>query len=481
MGHKRALISVSERKGIAEFSKGLISSGYEIIATDGTHRFLEENGVSSVTVEEVTGLKSTARVKTLHPAIYKPILEGGEDPINLVVCNLYPFEKNLDKNLSELIELIDIGGVSLIRAAAKNYNQVVVVVDPDDYNSVLDGLHNDGVAIDQRRQLAKKAFSYVAYYDSIITRKFGEDFDSRQALPLVLVRSLPYGENPHQRAWFFLGDDEAESIRILQGKGLSYNNYLDAHTAYGAALEFERPCCVIVKHTSPCGVGVDDSVVDAYTKAQMSDQVSVFGGVVGFNCPVDEATAQRMSETFLELVVAPSFSDSALEVFKTKKRLRILSCPRGILKKKSIKTALGGYLIQDRDFDYSTDWQCVTDQSPSNYDDETLKFAWRVCKWVKSNAIVLAIKDRTVGIGGGQPSRVGAVEIALKKAGVHPIGMVLASDGFIPFRDSIDLIAQAGVGAVIQPGGSIKDDEVIQACNEHGIAMVFTRRRHFRH
>ncbi|RKX69480.1 bifunctional phosphoribosylaminoimidazolecarboxamide formyltransferase/IMP cyclohydrolase PurH [candidate division WOR-3 bacterium] len=481
MGHKRALISVSDKSGLDEFVHGLRELGYEIIATGGTHRFLKEHGIESRKVEELTGFDESLRVKTLHPAIYKPLLEGGDEPITLLVCNLYPFEANLEKDLDELIDLIDIGGVSLLRAGAKNYHQVTVVTDPDDYPEVLRRLKEDGGDLSFRRQLAKKAFSYVAYYDSLIAQKYGSGFDRYGALPLSSMKPLRYGENSHQKAWFSIREDLWKRIVIHQGKEISYNNILDAHSAYGCALEFDRPACVVVKHTSPCGVGIGESASEAYTKAHMGDPVSAFGGVVGFNCQVDEETAQALTRIFLEVIIAPAYTQAALDVFKKKKRLRVITCPKDIFGPYAITAALGGILLQEVDRDFNEDWEFVTHRRPSDYEMAALGFAWRVCKWVKSNAIVLAIRDRTVGIGAGQPSRVGAVEIALRKAGTQPVGMVLASDAFFPFRDSIDLIAKAGVGAVIQPGGSIRDQEVIEACNEHEIAMVFTRRRHFRH
>ncbi|HIE06188.1 MAG TPA: bifunctional phosphoribosylaminoimidazolecarboxamide formyltransferase/IMP cyclohydrolase, partial [bacterium (Candidatus Stahlbacteria)] len=410
MGRKRALVSVTDKDGLVQFVRGLVAMDYEIIATDGTHRYLKDNGVDSRTVEEITGLRSTARVKTLHPAIYKPLLEGGENPIEVLVCNLYPFEKNLEKEIEDLVELIDIGGVCLIRAAAKNYAQVTVVIDPADYDSVLGSLKEETLDINRRKDLAKKAFAYIAYYDSVITSKFGTGMESYGALPLRLDRRLRYGENPHQKAWFFLGEEKNGLIKVYQGKEISYNNFLDAHTAYGAALEHSRKCCVVVKHTSPCGVGVADSALDAYTKAHMGDPVSAFGGVVGFNCEVDEAAASRMTEIFLEVIIAPSFTESALNILKKKKRLRVISSPPEIFSRISIKDAFGGILVQEADKTVNEEFRCVTIKKPNDYERETLDFAWRVCKWVKSNGIVLAIKDRVVGIGAGQPSRVGAVE-----------------------------------------------------------------------
>ena len=481
MARKRALISVSDKTGLLDFARALVSLGYEIIATGGTGRHLRENQIPCQLVEDLTGLKESSRVKTLHPAIYKPLLEGGDDPIEILVCNLYPFEKNLDKGLDELIELIDIGGVSLIRAGVKNYSQVAVIIDPADYPSVLEKIKGGEADIRLRQRLAKKAIAFVSYYDRLIGDKFGDTIEPFDTIPISIATILRYGENSHQRAWFAMPDHKWQKIKVHQGKEISYNNLLDSHTAYGCVLEFDRPCAVMVKHCSPCGVGVGDSAVEAYTKAHMGDPVSAFGGVVGFNCEVDEDTAQAMTEIFLELVIAPAYTDGALAVFRKKKRLRVISCPPDVFDQKFITSALGGILIQDADQEFSEELKAVTRRPPSRYEIEALRFAWRVCKWVKSNAIVLAIKDRTVGIGAGQPSRVGAVEIALKKGGIHPVGMVLASDGFFPFRDSIDLIADHGVSAVIQPGGSIRDQEVIQACNEHDIAMVCTGRRHFRH
>ena len=511
---KRALISVSDKTGVLEFAKELKNLGYEIISSSGTAKYLKENGIDVIEVSQLTGFPEIldGRVKTLHPKIHGGILairdnqdhmkqlqENDIKPIDIVAINLYPFENTVKKgaDLDEIIENIDIGGPAMVRASAKNYKYVAIITDPKDYSDIINELKEYGeITIHTKKKLSLKAFRHTAFYDSIISQvlnekfEINEDFPENLTIPMRLKSGLRYGENPHQKASLYInplenGISVADS-EILQGKEMSFNNYYDVDSAVLLVKEFEEPACVIVKHNNPCGVAVAENVKQAYTLALETDPKSAFGGIVAFNKEVDEDTAKELTKLFLEVVVAPSFSDSALEVLKTKKNLRVVKVKNfdKKLEGKDIKRISGGYLLQDRNLGLYTELKVVTDRQPTEKELEDLIFALKVVKHVKSNAVVIAKDKRTVGIGVGQTSRVDSLETAIKKAKEFNLpleGSVLASEAFFPFRDSIDTAAKEGIKAVIQPGGSIRDQEVIDACNEHGIAMIFTNMRHFKH
>ena len=513
---KRALISVSNKTGVVGFAKALVDLGFEIISSSGTARVLKENGLPVVEVSQITGFPEImgGRVKTLHPKIHggllavrdnpdymKQLEEQGIQPIDIVAINLYPFEETVKKgaDLDEIIENIDIGGPAMVRASAKNHKFVTVVVDPEDYDLVIKELKEKGkTSIETRRKLALKAFRHTAFYDSVISdvlnQKFGinEKFPEELSIPVRKRSSLRYGENPHQEAAIYVSPTEYEGLSIaesevLHGKEMSYNNFLDVEAAVNLVKEFDETACVIVKHNNPCGVAVRDNQADAYREALSRDPKSAFGGIVAFNKPVELETAQALTEIFLEVVIAPDFEEEALRFLTEKKKnLRIVKIknfekqPEGL----DCRRISGGMLIQDRDLRLYSEWKVVTDREPSPEEINDLLFAWKVVKHVKSNSVVIAKDKATVGIGPGQTSRVDSLETAVKKAsefGFSTDGSVLASEAFFPFRDSIDEAAKHGIKAVIQPGGSIRDKEVIQAANEHGIAMVFTGMRHFKH
>jgi len=479
--NKKALISVADKSGIIELAQGLKELGYEIIATGGTHKLLMENNIPAIKISDYTGGTESERVKTLSQRIAREILETGE--ISIVVCNLYPFFNQEGKTLDEMIEFIDIGGVTLIRAGAKNYKKVGVVFHPKQYGDLIIALKEQRFDEEYRLNLARKAFDYIAWYDAIIAQYFNPDFSKRDYFSFGAELFIPmrYGENPHQNAGFYLNPLLKRHFEVLGGKELSYNNLLDAEIALGAAMDFEENACAIIKHQTPCGVAIGDTLSEAYERAYMADSLSAFGGIVGLNRVVDAQTAEAISKVFYEVIVAPDYQPEALEILRTKKNLRIVKISPELLPKMNFKSVFGGILVQDADTKDFTEWKVVTNREPSKYEAEALKFAWKVVKWVRSNAIVIANKGRTVGIGGGQTSRVGAVEIAVKNAGVQANGAVLASDAFFPFRDGVDAAAKGKITAIIQPGGSKRDEEVIQACNEYDIAMVFTGYRHFRH
>jgi len=479
--NKKALISVADKHGVVELSKNLKELGYEIIATSGTQKLLMENGIPAIKISDYTGGTESERVKTLSQRIAREILETGE--INIVVCNLYPFFNQQNKALDEMIEFIDIGGVTLIRAGAKNYKKVGVVYSPTQYDDLIKTIREQKFDENYRLNLARRAFDYIAWYDAVISQYFNNDFSKRNFFSAGADIFIPmrYGENPHQRAGFYLNPLQKQHFHILGGKELSYNNILDAEIAFSAAMDFEETACAIIKHQTPCGVGLGENLAEAYERAYLGDSVSAFGGIVGLNKALDATTAEAIAKVFYEVIIAPDYKPQALEILKAKKNLRVVKVARELYSPFSFKSVFGGILVQDADNKDFTEWKVVTKRAPSNYETEALKFAWKVVKWVRSNAIVLAIKGRTVGIGGGQTSRVGAVEIAVKNAGHQADGAVLASDAFFPFRDGIDAAAKGKITAVIQPGGSKRDEEVITACNEHDIAMVFTGYRHFRH
>lgn len=505
----RALLSVSDKTGLVEFARGLSDLGVELVATGGTARTLQEAGLTITPVEAVTGFPELlgGRVKTLHPAIHAGILAPRDAasleeiaahniaPIDLVVVNLYPFEATVarpDVSLVEAVEQIDIGGVALLRAAAKNFAHVTTVVDPADYAVVLQELRSAGSTSSQTRaRLAVKAFRHTAAYDAAIASYLAEveaaDEEPFPAtLPLVLhkTQDLRYGENPHQRGALYRlprvrGLADAEQ---LHGKALSFTNVLDIDAAWALAYEFDAPAVAIIKHASPCGCAVAEELVDAYRAALASDPVSAFGGVVGTNRPVDEATARAISELFTEAVIAPDFTDEALAILTQKEGLRLIRAPFAPPATLDLRLLHGTVVCQELDtLDFAGTPETVTERAPTEAEMEALRFAWKVCRHVKSNAIVFARDTATVGIGSGQPSRVDSVKLAAMKAGDRAQGAVMASDAFFPFLDGVIEAAKAGVTAVIQPGGSVRDAEVIAAANAHGMAMVFTGMRHFRH
>ncbi|MCA1834685.1 MAG: bifunctional phosphoribosylaminoimidazolecarboxamide formyltransferase/IMP cyclohydrolase [Actinomycetota bacterium] len=504
---KTALVSVSDRAGLADFCAGLAAAGVKIIATDSTGRFLAEHGVATTAVAEVTGFPEMldGRVKTLHPRIHGGILanrddashleqlrEAGIDPIDLVVVNLYPFREAAAKDLSwpEVIEQIDIGGPSLIRASAKNHTGVGVMVDPDRYGSVLDEIEKTrGLSHETRRALAAEAFAHTAAYDASIAAWMARGTLLPDLITIAgeRVRDLRYGENPHQQAALYAFVDQPGGTIArapqLQGKDLSYNNILDIDAAWAAANDFGEPACAIIKHAIPCGLAQAPDLATAYSRALESDTVSAFGGVIAVNRTLDGETARRITEIFTECVAAPALTDEARAIFAEKPNVRVLEV--GAWRRPQIVTrhVSGGLLVQEAD-DSAEDREAmrvVTKVEPSPEEWSDLLFGWRVVKHVRSNAIVFAKGGATIGIGGGQTSRVDSVEIAAKKAGDRARGAVMASDAFFPFRDGVDAAAAAGITAVIQPGGSVRDDDVIAAADEHGIAMVLTGVRHFRH
>ncbi len=479
---KKVLISVANKEGIVELAKVLQKMSFEIIATSGTAKQLQENGIIAVKISDYIGGPESTRVKTLSQRIAREILETGE--IGLVICNLYPFFEQKGKTADEMTEFIDIGGVTLIRAAAKNHRKVGVVFDHQQYAKVIDALKNDAFTEEFRLGLAQQAFDYIAWYDAIIADYFTRTFAETEYFCRAAKRFIPmrYGENPHQKAAYYLNPLQQDDFTIHGGKQISYNNILDAEVAFGAAREFtEEIACAIIKHQTPCGVAIAETQAEAFERAYEADSLSAFGGIVGLNRTVEEATAELIKKHFFEVVIAHAYEDKALEILKTKKNLRVVQVSPKLLERVVYRPVFGGMLVQERDqADYDS-WEIPTKREPSDYETEALKFAWKVVKWTKSNSVVFAIKDRTLGIGAGQTSRVGAVEIARRQSPAMNARIVMASDAFFPFRDGIDAAAHGGVTAVIQPGGSKRDQEVIDACDEQGIAMVFTHTRHFRH
>ena len=517
-----ALLSVSDKTNIVEFAQGLGQLGFGLLSTGGTYKLLKDNGISVIEVSEHTGFPEMmdGRVKTLHPKIHGGILarrgiddgvmaEHGIDGIDLVVVNLYPFAAtvaNPDCTLADAIENIDIGGPTMVRAAAKNHASVGIVVNVSDYDQVLAELKKDGaLSYATRFDLAVKAFEHTAQYDGMIANylgarlhddkvdKFARTFNTQ----LNKAQDLRYGENPHQSASFYVESTASEAsvstARQLQGKELSYNNIADTDAALECVKSFTKPACVIVKHANPCGVAVSlDGILDAYNLAYATDPESAFGGIIAFNRELDVATASAIVERqFVEVIIAPSIADGVLEVTGTKKNVRVLVCgelPNPSERKPQLdyKRVNGGLLVQDQDLGMidKSDLKVVTKIAPTDAQLDDLIFAWKVAKYVKSNAIVYAKNRQTIGIGAGQMSRVNSARIAAIKAehaGLAVEGAVMASDAFFPFRDGIDNAAKAGIKCIIQPGGSMRDDETIAAADEHGIAMVFTGMRHFRH
>ncbi len=515
---RRALVSVSDKRGLIPFVQGLAELGVEIVSTGGTCRQLREAGLEVSEVSEKTGFPEImgGRVKTLHPVIHGGLLgrrgtdeavmqEHGIEPIDLLVVNLYPFEQTIarqDATIDDAIENIDIGGPAMIRAASKNHDGVAVCVSPDDYDDVLARIAGDGLTLDDRRRLAAKAFAHTASYDTAITRylsgSLGDDILGERFLYAgSLSERLRYGENPHQDAAFYVDQQAAPgslaTARQLQGKALSYNNIADSDAALECVKQFAAPACVIVKHANPCGVAVADSILGAYEKAFRTDPTSAFGGIIAFNRPLDEKTAATIiDKQFVEVVIAPSVDPGALDACSAKKNVRVLetgdwqATGGGAATGFDFKKVSGGLLVQTSDTGAVTesDLEVVTDKAPTPGQIRDMLFAWTVVKYVKSNAIIFCRDNMTIGVGAGQMSRVYSTRIAAIKAadeGLEVEGSVMASDAFFPFRDGIDAAAETGISAIIQPGGSMRDEEVIQAANEHGLAMVFTGMRHFRH
>ncbi len=507
----RAILSVSDKRGIVELARGLREFECDLVSTGGTGRTLHNAGIAYTKLSSVTGFPEImdGRVKSLHPLVHGGILsrrsidadvvaKHGISEIDLVVANLYPFEETSvqpDCSLEQAIETIDIGGPAMIRAAAKNNGHVLVAVDPDDYAEVLVRVKSNSVDREYRQAMAAKAFRHTAAYDAAIAQYLGDQTAFPEALNLAFRQREPlrYGENPHQRAALYTTHPAAvgsiAAARQLQGKHLSYNNIVDSDAANACVQSFELPACVIVKHGIPCGVAIGSDPAEAYRRAFSTDRSSAYGGIVAFNVKLDRDTLVEVIESqFADVVLAPSVAPEAVEAAKRRKNLRLLET--GFLDHRSnamqIKQIVGGMLVQDADsirMD-SISTKCVTERQPSEQEKTDLEFAWQVSKFVKSNAIVLARDNRTVGIGAGQTSRVVSVRIASMKARDEQLdtnGCALASDAYFPFRDGLDVAAQDGVTAVIQPGGSIRDEEVIQAANEHGMAMLFTGVRHFRH
>ncbi len=514
---RRALLSVSDKTGLVEFARVLRDSNVELLSTGGTATALRDAGLEVRDVSDVTGFPEMmdGRIKTLHPRIHGALLalrdneahaaalrEHNIEPIDMVVINLYPFEQTIarpDVTLEEAIEQIDIGGPAMIRSAAKNHRDVAVVVSPDDYAHILDEMrsHEGALTLHTRAELARLAFQRTATYDAFIhtylTRAATTSSIENAPTPpdtvswtLRKIADLRYGENPHQQAALYhTGERAGVGVgELLGGKEMSYNNYLDADAAWQLVCDFDEMACAIIKHTNPAGVALGASLEEAYRRALATDPVSAFGGIVAFNRSVDEQTARAVIEIFSEVVIAPDFDDAALEVLRTKKNLRVLRAGEphhatGL----EFRQINGGMLVQTRDTNRLTPdlLHVVTRRAPTASEIESLLFAWTVCKHTKSNAIVYARDHQTVGVGAGQMSRVDSVRLGATRAQLPVAGSVLASDAFFPFRDGLDEAARHGITAVIQPGGSVRDKEVIEAANSHGIAMVFTGMRHFKH
>ena len=510
---KRALISVSDKTGVVEFARALSDLGVEIVSTGGTMKALQEAGIPVIYISDVTGFPEMmdGRVKTLNPYIHGGILavrdnpehaaamqEHGIKPIDLVVVNLYPFRQTIAKpgvSQDEAVENIDIGGPAMVRSAAKNFRYVTVVVNPARYGTVLEEISSSGsVSEATRLSLVRDAFTHTAEYDAAIARYFsaqtGEgEYPSTLILPFEKLQDLRYGENPHQTAAFYR-DNAAQGgvayARQLAGKELSFNNIVDLEAAYGIVAEFSKPAAAIIKHTNPCGTATAENIADAYKLAYEADPVSAYGGIVALNRPVDAGCAEQLKQIFLEAIIAPSFEKKSLEILGAKRNVRLLAAELTMpdaKRRHDIKTVSGGILVQSSDTADAppSEWKTVTKRTPTSAELKELELAWKVVKHVKSNAIVVTRDGRTLGVGAGQMNRVGSAEIALKQAGEAAKGAVLSSDAFFPFRDTVDAAAKAGITAIIQPGGSVRDAESIVAADEHGIAMIFTGMRHFKH
>jgi len=510
---RRAIISVSDKTGVVKFARELVDLGFELISTGGTFKALDEADIEVQYISEVTGFPEVldGRVKTLHPLIHGGILardcpehmgqmeQNGIRFIDLVVVNLYPFRETIAKpgvTFEEAIENIDVGGPTMVRAAAKNHGRVIVVVNPGSYEEVISILRESGnVSAGMRKRLAAEAFAHTAEYDRLIAGYLERQIEPTGSFPETLrltaqkVQELRYGENPQQKAAFYINSEAGEGSlangKQLQGKELSYNNWNDMDAAWKVVHEFDSCAAVIIKHSNPCGVALGKTPFEAYESAYAADPISAFGGIIAFNRVVDTTCAEVLQTRFCEVIIAPEFSPEAREILSSKPNLRLFVVGRGdsIKTKLSLRSIDGGYLVQevDRGTTSVAEWDVVTDRKPTAEDLEALDFAWRVVKHVKSNAIVVTDYRRTLGVGAGQMNRVGSVKIALDQAGDEAKGAYLASDAFFPFPDSIEEAAKAGIRAIVQPGGSLKDAEVIEAANRLNVMMVFTHRRHFQH
>ena len=513
----RAILSVSDKAGLVDFARGLEELGFELFSTGGTKKALTEAGISVRSVSDLTGFPEIldGRVKTLHPAVHGGILarrnltahvaeleQNKMGFIDLVAVNLYPFRATVAKpevSLDEALENIDIGGPTMIRAAAKNFPDVLVVVDPADYESLLEQLRRGEVRGEERKKLAQKAFQHVAAYDTAIAqylRRGEEGFADEVTIALRKRYDLRYGENPHQEAVFYVEEVAGESVsgissaKQLWGKELSFNNILDSDAAWSAASDFEAPAVSVIKHTNPCGLASHQNLAEAYRRALSGDTVSAFGGIVALNRPVDFATAQEIAKTFYEVIIAPDYEEKALDLLKQKRDLRILTMGSQVsgsgkeaLSALDFRRVSGGLLVQTSDSlpESALSLRTVTEREPTEEELKDLLFAWKAVKHVKSNAIVLVKDSMILGMGAGQPNRVTSVKIALEKAGERSQGSVVGSDAFFPFPDGVELAAKGGATAIIQPGGSVRDEEVIATANKYKVAMVFTGVRHFRH
>ena len=504
---KRALISVSNKDGVVEFARGLEQLGYDIISTGGTFKTLQEAGIKVRQVADVTGFPEIldGRGKTLHPKIHGGILAlripehlqqiaaNAIEPIDIVAVNLYPFRETIakpDVSLAEAIENIDIGGPAMVRSAAKNYQDVVIIVKPEFYQPVLQELQTSGqVSESTRFQLAREAFSHTGAYDAMISSYLARlqdvPFPDNMVLAGEKVYELRYGENPHQKAAFYRSPDPGLGLadaRQLNGKELSYNNIVDIQAGWSLVKEFDQTACVIIKHTNPCGTAIASTLAEAYENAFAGDPVSAYGGIIAFNRTVDLNTARKAAEPFMECIIAPGYEPEALVVLQAKKNLRLLELPIVTAAEMQVKSVEGGFVVQESD-QGAVDMdniQVVTKKAPTEEELQEMAFAMKVAKHVKSNAIVIAKKGMTIGVGAGQMNRVGSAAIALQNREACK-GAVMASDAFFPFKDTVELAAQAGITAIIQPGGSIRDQESIEECDLHGISMIFTGTRHFKH
>jgi len=514
---KNALISVSDKTGIVEFAQKLNAFGVQILSTGGTAELLKKNNVPVRLVSDYTGFPEMmdGRVKTLHPKVHGGILgrrdieehmrsmkEHGMEAIDLVAVNLYPFENTIAKKdctFDEAVENIDIGGPAMVRSAAKNFNDVAVVVAPKDYETVIKEMnaHEGAVTLKTRKRLSRDAFTHTARYDAMISKYLSSQAEDEPGFPAVFqevyekTQDLRYGENPHQQASLYrqssAGLSDIVSARKLQGKELSFNNLLDLNAAWELVTEFESSAAVIIKHTNPCGVALNEDQLQAFIQARETDPSSAFGGILSFNRPLKEEVAKEILKNFVEAIVAPGFDKKAIELLAAKKNIRLMEMPATVSsrsgKRMDIKRIGGGLLVQELDTETydPAKLKVVTQKQPTEQEMQDLKFAWVLAKHVKSNAIIYARNLETIGMGAGQMSRVDSARLAVDKAQKPLPGSVMASDAFIPFRDSVDAAAKSGVSAIIQPGGSIRDEEVIESANEHEIAMVFTGIRHFKH
>lgn len=501
---KRVLISVSNKEGIVDFSKKLIDLGYEIISTGGTMKLLKENGVACIGISEVTGFPECfdGRVKTLHPLIHGGILnirdnekhikqknELGVEDIDMIVVNLYPFKEAVKKGLSfeDCIENIDIGGPTMIRSGAKNFKYVLTVVNPCDYDEVIEKLSANKVDEKMRLQYAKKVFKHTSIYDSMVNmyleRYVGkEEYENEIVIACEKVQDLRYGENPHQKAAFYKPINMDMSFEQLHGKELSFNNYNDINSAIEMIKDFNEPTAIAIKHTNPCGASTAKTIHEAYVKTYECDPVSIYGGIIVVNRELDEDTALEINKIFIEIVIAPSYSSKALEVLKSKKNIRILKVSEVESSNEiEIRSSVGGLLIQDKDNGHYEKLETVTSRLATNKEMEDLEFAWKLVKHVKSNAIVIVKDKKAIGIGPGQVNRIWALKNAIRYSREDVKGAVMASDAFFPFGDCVSEAANAGITAIIQPGGSIRDQESIDEANKNGLSMLFTGMRHFKH